>query len=202
MQIDGKIQALNNAVREAIPHLRDEASQQPHAQVYVRALQFSIGARWHIANPTPVEDLVWPDLTAGGYTDLGAALRELATQLQVPPMEPRALPPVVVLVSDGRPTDDYQPALEHLLSLPWGAKAVRLAIAIGGDADREVLERFIANPEFPPFSANSPERLAELMRWVSTAVVGGVSSPSGVAGTSHIAAPPVPASTADDWVTL
>ena len=39
-----------------------------------RAVAFSTGARWHVADPTPVERLTWEDLHAGGYTDLGAAL--------------------------------------------------------------------------------------------------------------------------------
>ena len=75
MQADGKIQALNNAIREAIPHLRDLAARNPHAQILVRALAFSSGTRWHVSEPTPVEKLVWPDLVAYGYTDLGAALK-------------------------------------------------------------------------------------------------------------------------------
>ena len=54
-------------------------------------------------------------------------------------MSDRALPPVLVLISDGQPTDDFGKGLEDLLGQPWGKKAVRVAIAIGDDADLEVL---------------------------------------------------------------
>ena len=87
----------------------------------------------------------------------------------MPPMESRAFPPVLVVVSDGRPTDDFESGLERLLAEPWGRRAVRLAIAIGTDADLDVLARFIGDPEIRPFTAGDPEQLAYLVRFVSTA---------------------------------
>jgi len=170
MDNDGKIQALNNAVREALPEMIDAAASEPHAQVLVRTLAFSDGARWMTSQPTPVEQFSWTDLTAGGVTDLGAALGMVADVLHVPPMEPRALPPVLVLVSDGQPTDDFQKGLDRLLAEPWGKKSVKLAIAIGRDADYDVLERFIDNPEIKPVQASSPEQLVRFVRWASTIV--------------------------------
>ena len=72
-------------------------------------------------------------------------------------MSERALPPVLVLVSDGQPTDDFDAGLKALLEQPWGKKAVRIAISIGRDADNEVLQKFIGNTELKPLAANSPE---------------------------------------------
>jgi len=109
---------------------------------------------------------------------MGMALTMLAEQLKIPPMSERALPPVLVLISDGRPTDDFQKGLNALLGEPWGRKAVRLAIAIGEDADYEVLQRFIGHPELKPLQANSPEALVRHIRWVSTAVLKSASSPA------------------------
>lgn len=177
MQADGKIQALNNAIRETVPHLRDLAARNPHAQIFVRALAFSSGVRWHIADPIPVERLNWSDLHAYGYTDLGAALAEVASVLRSPPMEARSLPPALVLVSDGEPTDDYLAGLRTLMSTPWGAKAVRLAIGIGRDADLDVLEKFIGRPEIRPVTAAHPEQLVSLVRWASTVASQAASTP-------------------------
>jgi uncharacterized protein YegL len=178
MQADGKIQALNNAIREAIPHLRDLAARNPHAQILVRALAFSSGTRWHVAEPTPVERLIWPDLLAYGYTDLGAALTEVASVLRSPPMEPRSLPPALVLVSDGEPTDDFEAGIAALMAEPWGAKAVRLAIGIGRDADTDVLQRFIGRPDIRPVTAAHPEQLVQLIRWASTVASRAASTPA------------------------
>ncbi len=168
MAADGKMQALNNAIRETLPHLVDVASQNPHANVLVRAIGFSSGAHWHIEAPTPVTNVVWDDLDTGGYTDLGAALDLLAPQLAPPHLEERSLPPAVLLVSDGMPTDDYATALDRFLQVPMGRRAVRMAVGIGRDADVEVLERFIGSPDLEPAMANNPEQLVRMIRWAST----------------------------------
>ncbi|MEY6433688.1 VWA domain-containing protein [Thioalkalicoccus limnaeus] len=182
MSTDGKIQALNNAIREALPHMRAVADDNPNAEVLVRALRFSSGAEWHVAAPTPVADFKWVDLTAHGVTDLGYALNMVAEQLRIPPMTDRALPPVLVLISDGQPTDDFNAGLQALMAEPWGRKAVRIAIAIGEDADTEVLQQFIGHPELKPLQANNPEALVRHIKWVSTAVLKSASSPASQAG--------------------
>ncbi|MET0623457.1 MAG: VWA domain-containing protein [Pyrinomonadaceae bacterium] len=183
MEQDGKIQALNTAIREAIPHMRKVAEDNPNAQVLVRAVKFSNGALWHISQPTPVADFAWTDLAAEGETDMGKALQLVAEQLKMPPMSERALPPVLVLVSDGQPTDDFEAGLKALMDEPWGKKAVRIAISIGRDADDEVLQRFIGNSELKPLAANSPEALVRHIKWASTAVLKSASSPAAGADT-------------------
>ena len=208
MQSDGKIQSLNNAIREAIPHMLRAAEENPHAQVFVRALKFSDGAQWHIAQPTPVADFKWTDLQAGGVTDMGRAMQMAAEQLKIPPMSERALPPVLVLISDGQPTDDFRGSLAELLDIPWGKRAVRIAIAIGDDADHEPLQSFIGNPEIPVLQANNSETLVNYIKWASTAVLKAASSPASqsktmksAGGNVQIPAPPpvVSTPTEDVW---
>ncbi|MDQ1559873.1 MAG: hypothetical protein QOD32_2933 [Pyrinomonadaceae bacterium] len=178
MAVDGKIQSLNTAIKEAIPNMQTVADENPNAQVLVRAIKFSSGAQWHVSQPTEVADFKWDDLTAEGVTDMGRALSLVAEQLAIPPMTERALPPVLVLISDGQPTDDYASGLKAVMEQPWGRKAVRIAIAIGEDADTEVLQRFIGNPELKPLQANNPESLVKYIKWVSTAVLKSASSPA------------------------
>jgi len=178
MSVDGKIQELNFAIKEAIPHMRRVADENPNAEVLIRAVTFSSGAQWHISQPTPVEDFEWKDMNAGGVTDMGKALSMVAEQLAVQRMGKRALPPVLVLISDGQPTDDFESGLEKLMDLPWGKKAVRIAIAIGEDADHEVLQKFIGHPELKPLQSNSPETLVKHIKWVSTAVLKSASAPA------------------------
>ena len=100
MAIDGKIQSLNTAIKEAIPNMQDVADENPNAQVLVRAVRFSDGAQWHVSHPTDIADFKWDDLQAGGVTSMGRALTLVADQLRIPPMTDRALPPVLVLISD------------------------------------------------------------------------------------------------------
>jgi uncharacterized protein YegL len=191
MAAAGKMNALNTAVREVLPHLAETAQSNPHAEVTVRAIGFGSGAWWHVEEPMHPEDLEWQDLEPGGYTDLGAALDLVASTLSVPPMEERALPPAIVLVSDGMPTDDFDDALQRLHELPWGARAVRMAVAIGQDASYETLTRFIGDPELAPVTASNPEQLVMALRWATVHVARAASSvaPAG----------PPPAQVATAW---
>jgi len=177
MSVDGKIQTLNHAIRETIPHMQSVAEENPNADVLVRAIKFSSGAQWYISKPTSVAEFQWTDLTTAGVTDMGKAFSLVAEQMKIPPMSDRALPPVLVLISDGQPTDDYSSGLKALMDQPWGKKAVRIAISIGGDADEEVLQKFIGHSEIKPLQANNPEALVRHIKWVSTAVLKSASSP-------------------------
>jgi len=178
MYLDGKIQALNNAIRDTIPLMKKEAADNPNAQVLVRAVKFSDGAQWHVAQPTPIEDFKWEDLAADGVTDMGKAMNLVAEQMKIPPMSDRALPPVLVLISDGQPTDDFSAGLKALMDLPWGKKSVRIAIAVGKDAAHDSLQKFIGNPEIKPLQANNPDALVKKIKWVSTVVLRAASSPA------------------------
>ena len=162
-----KIGAVNHAVSSAIPEMAKAAEDNPNAQLFVRTLKFSSGASWVTTNPVKIEDFAWDDLKAEGVTDMGKALDMLAAQLTIPPMPERALPPVLVLLSDGIPTDDHKKGLDKLLGLPWGKKSVRIAIAIGHDADTEVLSDFTGNKELV-LQANSAEALVRMIKWAST----------------------------------
>ena len=175
MNSDGKIQALNVAIREAIPHLVSAARDNQNVDVRVRAMTFSDGARWHIETPTPVHDLKWIDVAAGGHTDTGTALKLLAQALKVPPMPERAVSPVLVLVTDGHHTDDFDAGLAALLAERWGREAVRMAIAIGRDVHLASLQQFIGNDEIRPVEASHPEALVQQIRWVSRSGIDSVS---------------------------
>lgn len=163
-----KIGAVNNAIQSVIPEMVEAADNNPNAQLLIRTLKFSTGASWVTPQPVPVEDFAWDDLEAGGVTDLGKAFELLTGQLTIPPMSDRALPPVIVLLSDGQPTDNYKKELDALLHLPWGKKAVRIAISIGQDADDSVLQEFTGNRELV-LQANNATMLTKMIKWASTA---------------------------------
>ena len=174
-----KIGTVNHAIQSTIPEMVSAAENNPNAQLMIRTLKFSTGASWVTSSPVNVEDFAWDDLEAEGVTDLGKAFELLSAQLTIPPMSDRALPPVLVLLSDGQPTDDYKKALTELKKLPWGKKAVKIAISIGQDADDDVLEEFTGNKELV-LQANNAAALTKMIKWASTAA-SLVSAPASVA---------------------
>ena len=153
-----KISSLNTAIREAIPHMQTVAGENPNAEVLVRAVKFSDGAQWHISQPTKIDQFQWVDLHTSGSTSMGQALKLVADQLKIPPMTDRALPPVLVLITDGQPTDDFKSGLQALMN-------------------EQVLQDFIGNPEIRPLQANNSETLVHYIKWVSTAVLKAASAP-------------------------
>jgi uncharacterized protein YegL len=223
MLASGKLQALNQAIRQSLPAMVEVAQANPEARILVRVVSFASEAHWHLATPTPVEEVAgqWTDLQAGGMTAMGEALTLVAAALRTPPMEQRALPPVLVLISDGAPTDSLEQGLATLMREPWARKAVRLAIAIGHDADLEILQQFIGpvegigtraesagglgpdgdrlpgqprlRPGRRPLQANDSATLARYIQWASTAVVGAASQPRSQIGPGAISDPvPLP----------
>ena len=205
MRTQGKIQALNNSIHECIPATKSANDTNAFADMMVRAIRFSSGAQWHVAEPTPVDDFLWSDLEAGGVTDLGAAIRLLSAELVPEKMGRRALPPVIVLLSDGSPTDDWENELQKFNQTGWGrpGRTVRIAIAIGRDANKDVLSKFTGNEE-SVFEANDAQRLADLIKWASVTLSKYASSGASKIGDDAVGstqlppAPPIPDEDSDD----
>ncbi|MES2717829.1 MAG: VWA domain-containing protein [Pseudomonadota bacterium] len=164
-----KIETVNAAIRESILPMQEVANDNPNADVLVRVMSFSDAVRWHGSEPVSIHNFRWDELDAnGGATEMGAAMQELAETLKTENMPLRGLPPVVVLITDGQPTDDWEAGLKRLLNEPWGRKAVRIGVAIGDDVELEVIERFIGNPEVQPLRADNATDLAKMIKWAST----------------------------------
>lgn len=200
MSVNGKIGQLNFAIKEAIPEMQRVADENPAASLLVRVVTFASGADWHLAAPTNVRDFTWKDVHTYGGTDMGAGFHLVAKELTTPPMPERALRPVLALVSDGQPTDDWRSGLAAINATPWGRRAVRVAIGIGQDADKEMLKQFLDNPEMEPLAADNPRQLVAAIRWASTVAVKTASVPRTGAGTTLVnplAVPPPVGDTGD-----
>ncbi len=149
----GKIQAMNNAIREMLESFRDEDDLR--AEIHVAVLAFGANeARWQVPLG-PATEATWADMQARGNTPMAAAFEAALAVLQDRAAIPsRAYRPTLVLVSDGEPTDEkgyssdnWKTPLQTLLANDRGSKAERLALAIGEDANMAVLEAFVGDPK-------------------------------------------------------
>lgn len=144
------IARLNRVMADIIPELKEASEDNPQAEFEFRTLRFSTGAEWMDDRPIPVEDYLWTPIEASGTTDLGAAIDALSDGLSLKAMGPYNYPPVIVLLTDGFPTDDWQSALKKFNESPFGKKVgrtVRCAISLMSTDNLEVLEEFVGNPE-------------------------------------------------------
>lgn len=80
---------------------------------------------------------------ANGMTPMGTALKMAKDMLEDKAITPSNIyRPAVVLVSDGQPNDSWEQPLDNFINDGRSAKCQRFAIAIGNDADQNVLARF------------------------------------------------------------
>lgn len=164
-----KMGTVNTAIEEVIPELKDISESNADAQIKVATLQFSTGARWNESAPVPAEVFRWNYLDANGLTDLGEACLQLNEKLSRNAFmsdTTGSFAPAIFLLSDGAPTDNYAHGLEKLRKNNWFKKAIKVAVAIGDDANTKVLSEFTGNIE-SVITVHSPEALKKWIQFVS-----------------------------------
>ncbi len=164
-----KIASLNTAVAEVMPYVDDISSKNPDAQIKIASLEFSSGCEWMYPQPMEPENYNWRDLEAGGLTDFGDACNELNSKLSKKEFMQDAVgsyAPAFILMSDGEPTDDYKHGLNKLKGNPWFKSGIKTAIAIGNDANLDMLAEFTGNNE-AVFTVHDKEQLKKIIRFVS-----------------------------------
>jgi uncharacterized protein YegL len=171
-----KMQALNYALRSMLPHLVDWERDQLQAHLLIRILAFASVPHWYVGEPIAVAELSarWRNLeyVPMGRTNMGPAFRTVAEALAPDRLERRALRPAILLVTDGLPTDPpggFESGLAALTDIAAGRSALRLAVAIGRDANSEPLDRF-RSPDVPVLVADGTDEIADRLVTASIAV--------------------------------
>lgn len=171
MKADGKISALNTAVREMIASFVEEDSALVEIQVAIITFGHG-GARLH-QQIESASEVSWQNMEADGQTPMGAAFDLALQMLEDPQQVPsRAYAPTLVLLSDGIPDPGsaWHEALDRLLQSRRAAKASRLAMAIGDDADLSVLRAFLGDSGIEVFMAHEAREIKKFFRWVTMSV--------------------------------
>jgi uncharacterized protein YegL len=194
-----KIASLNQAIREALPDIHNATANHAEVQIWMRAIKFADKAEWHVGpQPMELDKFFWPELGIDGHTATAQAIRLLSSELDLEKMPRRGFPPVCILVSDGcctDPEEDYAQAIADLEALPWGKRAVRLAIAVGDEAeyDEEQLLQFVSHKEIGVLKAHNPAELVQHIKWASTtATVGTTVGKSQLNNSANIILPVTP----------
>lgn len=169
MSENGKIEALNLALKDMLETFKTESRLRAEIQVAI----ITFGGSANVFQPlTPAHALPqWKDFNAYGGTPLGDACR-LAQQLIEDKNQifSRAYKPVMILLSDGLPTDDYEQAFEAFKQSERAQKATRLAMAIGDDADVQLLASFNNDIEASVFKAHQARDIQRFFRAVTMSV--------------------------------
>ena len=164
-----KINNLNEAVSEMIRTMADEEKME--VEILISVITFGNDADVHLL-ATSASQVEWSNLSASGMTAMGAALTKAKEMIEDKEITPsRAYRPTIVLVSDGQPNDTgWERAMDDFINTGRSKKCDRMAMAIGKDADENVLKRFIKGTEHELFSSNDAEKISEFFDRVTMSV--------------------------------
>ena len=160
-----KIGSLNGTMEELLPSLIGvgEAS----TDVKIAIMKFSTDVEWVTPEPVRIEEYqYWNRLEAEGLTFMGDAFLELSRRLSrnsflnSPSI---SFAPVIFLLSDGSPNDDWKKGLETLKQNKWFQHALKIALGIGSKVNMDVLRAFTGNDELA-VQAKNAEQLRELIK--------------------------------------
>jgi len=180
------------AVAQGVAALLSDLRTDPMAleTVHLSVITFASSA----AVATPLTELMKfqpPKLVLGSGTALGAALRLLVKCLDADVVKGSATQkgdwkPVVMIVTDGSPTDDWKAAADTIRTTIHGNRANVVAVGVGSDADTERLARI--TPTVLKGTDLQPGTLRALFKWVSASVSSASARMDG-----GVALPPLPA---------
>lgn len=166
-----KIQAVNDAIENVLPIVHDISFNNGDAEIKVACMQFSYATSWMTEEPREADDFEYVEMGAEGLTSMGEAFKELETKLHQTnggwmKNAGGSYAPVFILLSDGEPTDDYLSGLEILKENKWFKVGTKVAIAIGNDANTDILKDFTGTSE-TVLTVHDTETLKKVIRFVT-----------------------------------
>ncbi len=163
-----KLESLNKVMGDVLPELIGVG--EAGTDVKIAVLSFSSGCEWITPEPVLIEEYQrWENLTADGVTDLGEACQELCSKLSRKSFlssPSLSYAPVIFLITDGYPTDNYKKGFEMLKANRWFKYGLKIALAIGSNVDMEVLEEFTEDEELV-LQAYGADMLKKLVREIA-----------------------------------
>lgn len=154
------VSSLNSAIYQSCAAIKNKVESFDDISTLVSVIHFATKAHWHFQH-VDINQVPYPTLKAGqGITATGAAYRLLREDLETLQAGKRST--VIILISDGKPTDNEADEANRLLSSPLAQNAQRYAIGIEPEADTEVLLRLATTNSHIAYTSSPTELLDHL----------------------------------------
>lgn len=187
-----RIAVLNEAVKKMLRTLAKY--ERDNTEFLIGIVTFGEDTRL-VLPLSPASDVRFADLQARGSTPLAKALeitkKIIEDKTQVPS---RAYRPLIVLVSDGEPDAGWEDSFNDLIKNGRSAKCDRMALAIGKEANRDMLAKFVEGTGHSVSEADAAEQITGFFKFVTMSTVQRTLSPdpNQPPEDNKVAPPPLP----------
>lgn len=154
-----KIGTVNSTMEELLPELIGLGGAE--TDISIAVMKYDTNCEWITQRPMRVEEYQsWTRLGTGGLTAMGAAFKELCRKLSRSEFMNKpslSYAPVIFLMSDGAPTDDWKEGLNQLKKNNWYKYGLKIAVGIGSAPNMDVLREFTGNDELAVQVSNAEQ---------------------------------------------
>ena len=161
------ITAVQNGVQMVVTALQNDP--QALESAYISIITFESEAK-QVLPLTELSQFNPLQLNAGGTTSMGAALKLVSScadneVIKNTPDTKGDWKPMVFIMTDGEPNDDFDSGLAIFKTHKWG---MVVACAAGGDANEKLLQRITEN--VVKLSIADAESIKAFFKWVSQSI--------------------------------
>jgi len=164
-----KSASMNVMIREITNELSEILNESPSTEINIRTLKFSNSAEWVNTSFVPVQSFFWTDLIPNGISNLGQAFEAISKEFLEKSPEKDIYDRyriVLILISDGYPTDNWRAPLEDMKDLLNGHNPVYCIIRIPGISE-EVISAFAgegSDKNYRVMTCDDIENIIQLVR--------------------------------------
>jgi len=169
MKGKGKSGSMNTMIREIIQELNENPPDSSLFEVNMRALKFFDTAEWINLSFIPVKNFSWIDLVPGGNSKLGDAFKLINEEFKQQNLNKDNYDKyqlLLILITDGYPTDDWIPEFEDMKDVLNSYNPVYCLIRIQDTSD-DIVSAFAGegnNKDLRIMTCDDIENIIQLVR--------------------------------------
>jgi len=164
-----KIHMLNKSVQEMLEIFKKAETNETFIKFGAITFGSKVNVNTALTEVTKIEH--FNDLRADGMTPMGTALKMAKAMIEDKEIfKGRDYRPTIVLISDGEPNDQWEQPLEDFINSGRSSKCDRLAMAIGSDANKDILNKFISGTDNELLYAEDAKDIVDKFKKITMSV--------------------------------
>lgn len=163
-----KIEELNDNIFSLVDYIKNDPKASRICDLAIISFGGSVDV---VSGYSPIEDVDFRELKPQGRTPMGEAVEKAIELLTIRRTYYRNnniehYKPILLLMSDGNPTDDYHPAAVELSRMVNNRELKVFPVGIGDTFDHSILSEF--SPQINPKKISDAAEFSQLFRLLSS----------------------------------